>query len=185
MLLKPHTSFRRPADQEPDQNSGLLASSWRPEHQSGTQSQVFATMFVRISQNLARPLLLRSNVAQRCSLSALSCAVNPQSHKPRHAGSHTRTLHTTPSLCDSSFTNLLADDTPPAVQVSSISTEGIHLADGLLLPGPCFFLEGKVFLWDVANADVASKVRAERWREWNKEHFEILETVAPRPGRSC
>jgi NADH dehydrogenase [ubiquinone] 1 alpha subcomplex assembly factor 3 len=148
-------------------------------------------MFIRASQKLARPVLLHSNVLQKCTLSTLFSPVNQQTNlsdcKSRHttdSGRHTRYLHTTPSLRDRSFTNLLADDTPPAVQVMSISTEGIQLADGLLLPGPCLFLEGTVFLWDVANADVSSKVRADRWREWNKEHFQILETVTPRPGMS-
>ncbi|KAF5322840.1 hypothetical protein D9619_000236 [Psilocybe cf. subviscida] len=142
-------------------------------------------MLARVSQTLARPVPLRSNAVYKCAPSILFCTVNQQtsisSRKPRHSPSHTRNLHTTPTLLDRSFTNLLADDTPPAVQVSSISTDGIQLADGLLLPGPCIFLEGKVFIWDVANADVGSRVRADRWREWNKEHFEILETVAPRP----
>lgn len=145
-------------------------------------------MFIRPSRNLAKPVLLHSNIAQKCTLSKLFSTVNQQTNlsscKPRHSGRHIRNLHTTASLRDRSFTNLLADDTPPAVQVLSISTEGIQLADGLLLPGPCLFLEGKVFLWDVANTDVSSKVHADRWREWNKEHFQILETVAPRPGMS-
>lgn len=93
-----------------------------------------------------------------------------------------RTLHTTPILRDRSFTNLLADDNPPPVQVSSISDAGIQLVDGLALPGPCIFLEGKVFLWDVPETKTWSKVKEERWQAWGKEHFEIFEVVVPRPG---
>ena len=95
-----------------------------------------------------------------------------------------RALHPTPTLRDRSFTNLLADDNPPAVQVSSISSAGIQLVDGLLLPGSCIFLEGKVFLWDVPATNAGSKVKEERWREWNKELFEIFEVVNPRPGEA-
>lgn len=95
-----------------------------------------------------------------------------------------RALHTTPTLRDRSFTNLLADDNPPAVQVSSISSAGIQLVDGLLLPGSCIFLEGKVFLWDVPATNAGSKVKEERWREWDKELFEVFEVVNPRPGEA-
>lgn len=70
---------------------------------------------------------------------------------------------------------MLADDNPPAVQVNSITEEGIQLADGLLLPSACIFLEGKVFLWDVPK---------ELWGGWGKEHFEIFETIVPKPGES-
>ena len=95
----------------------------------------------------------------------------------------TRTLHTTFVLRDRSFTNLLADDIPPAVQVASISESGIQLADGLVIPGACMFLEGKVFLWDVPRIDLQSRVTAERWRGWNEERFEILDAVTPKPGQ--
>lgn len=84
---------------------------------------------------------------------------------------------------DRSFTNLLADDNPPPVQVSSISDAGIQLADGLVLPGACIFLEGKVFLWDVPQTDLKSKVLAERWKGWGGDLFQILEVVTPRPGQ--
>ncbi|KAF8180168.1 NADH dehydrogenase 1 alpha subcomplex assembly factor 3 [Pholiota molesta] len=92
-----------------------------------------------------------------------------------------RTLHTTSTLRDRSFTNFLADDNPPPVQVSSISDSGIQLADGLVLPGPCIFLEGKVFLWDVPDNKAWSKVKEERWQAWGKEFFEIFEVVGPKP----
>ncbi|KAG6919730.1 hypothetical protein DXG01_001564 [Tephrocybe rancida] len=74
---------------------------------------------------------------------------------------------------DRSFTNILADsDSPPAVQVQSITNAGIQLMDGLMVPSACIFLEGKVFLWDVP---------ATLWTGWGTEHFEIFETVVPKP----
>ncbi|KIM35165.1 hypothetical protein M413DRAFT_449874 [Hebeloma cylindrosporum] len=90
-------------------------------------------------------------------------------------------FHTSRVAHDSSFTNLLADDNPPAVQVSSISDAGIQLADGLVIPGACVFLEGKVFLWDVPESTVASKIREERWKGWGTERFQLFEVVTPRP----
>jgi NADH dehydrogenase [ubiquinone] 1 alpha subcomplex assembly factor 3 len=71
------------------------------------------------------------------------------------------------------FTNILAGDTPPPVQVSSVTPDGIQLADGLVIPSACIFLEGKVFLWDVPST---------LWTGWSQEHFEIFEVVAPKPG---
>lgn len=94
-----------------------------------------------------------------------------------------RTLYTTPIRRDRSFTNLLADDNPPAVQVSSISDSGIQLVDGLMLPGPCIFLEGKVFLWDVPATNAKSKVKEEKWRGWDKAMFEVFDAVTPKPGK--
>jgi len=94
----------------------------------------------------------------------------------------TQNFHTSGVVRDSSFTNLLADDNPPAVQVSSISESGIQLADGLVLPGACIFLEGKVFLWDVPESTVASKIREERWKGWGTDRFQLFEVVTPRPG---
>ncbi|KAF8883184.1 NADH dehydrogenase 1 alpha subcomplex assembly factor 3 [Gymnopilus junonius] len=92
-----------------------------------------------------------------------------------------RNIHTTLIRRDRSFTNLLADDNPPAVQVASISESGIQLADGLIIPGACIFLEGKVFLWDVPEINLKSKVTAERWHGWDEDRFELLDVVTPRP----
>jgi len=79
---------------------------------------------------------------------------------------------------------LLAGDTPPAVQVQSISDNGIQLADGLIMTGPCIFLEGKVFLWDVPSLDLSSRTTEERWKDWNEKRFELFEVVTPRPGKN-
>ena len=98
-----------------------------------------------------------------------------------------RNLHTTPIRRDRSFTNLLADDNPPPVQVSSLSDNGIRLADGLLIPGACIFLEGKVYLWDTlefkTNANTNTRTTTqETWRAWGEERFQIFDVVTPRPG---
>lgn len=69
---------------------------------------------------------------------------------------------------------MLASDIAPPVQVSNVSEKGIQLVDGLLLPSACVFLEGQVFLWDVPSVPSG-------WAEWSKKHFELFETVVPRP----
>jgi len=86
---------------------------------------------------------------------------------------HPRRIHASSTSRNSSFTNILADENPPPVQVKSITNQGINLADGLMIPSACIFLEGKVYLWDVPST---------LWAEWTKDHFEIFETVIPRPG---
>lgn len=93
-----------------------------------------------------------------------------------------RNLHTTVIRRDRSFTNLLADDNPPPVQVSSLSDNGIRLADGLLIPGACIFLEGKVYLWDTPELNTNTRTTQEVWRAWTEEHFQIFDLVTPRPG---
>ncbi|RDB20158.1 NADH dehydrogenase [ubiquinone] 1 alpha subcomplex assembly factor 3 [Hypsizygus marmoreus] len=85
---------------------------------------------------------------------------------------HLRRMHATPTRRDRSFTNILADDNPPPVQVKSITNTGIQLLDGLVIPSACIFLQGKVFLWDVPST---------LWAGWTKEHFEIFETIIPKP----
>ena len=93
-----------------------------------------------------------------------------------------RNLHTTVIRRDRSFTNLLADDNPPPVQVSSLSDNGILLADGLLIPGACIFLEGKVYLWDTPELNTNTRTTQEIWRAWTEERFRIFDVVTPRPG---
>ena len=95
-----------------------------------------------------------------------------------------RNLHTTVIRRDRSFTNLLADDNPPPVQVSSLSDNGIRLTDGLLIPGACIFLEGKVYLWDTPELKTDTRTTEEIWRAWGEERFQIFEVVTPRPGMS-
>ena len=60
------------------------------------------------------------------------------------------------------------------MQVKTITASGIQLADGLVLPAACIFLNGKVFLWNVPE-----KI----WDGWTPEHFEVFEAVVPKPGK--
>ncbi|KAK7470119.1 hypothetical protein VKT23_001560 [Stygiomarasmius scandens] len=92
-----------------------------------------------------------------------------------HALSHSRSLHASSiarRINKEPFVNILADEQPPPVQVSSITSGGIQLADGLIIPSSCLFLEGKVFLWDVPTT---------LWDGWTKDHFEVFEVVVPKP----
>lgn len=62
------------------------------------------------------------------------------------------------------------------MQVKTITANGIQLADGLVLPSACIFLNGKVFLWNVPE---------KTWDGWKPEHFEVFDTVVPKPGKWC
>ncbi|KAH0588050.1 NADH dehydrogenase [ubiquinone] 1 alpha subcomplex assembly factor 3 [Termitomyces sp. J132] len=117
-------------------------------------------MSLRRALQLGAPQLLRSSlvVSRNTRILARPC--------------YNRKLHATTARRDSSFTNILADDNPPAVQVKSITNAGIRLQDGLMVPCACIFLEGEVLLWDVPKT---------LWTGWGTEHFEIFETVVPRP----
>jgi NADH dehydrogenase [ubiquinone] 1 alpha subcomplex assembly factor 3 len=72
----------------------------------------------------------------------------------------------------SQLTNILASEIPPPVQVKSISTAGVLLRDGRLLPSACIFLEGEVLLWDVPPT---------LWKGWNESNFEVFDVVVPKP----
>ncbi|KAL5636662.1 hypothetical protein ACGC1H_000577 [Rhizoctonia solani] len=85
-----------------------------------------------------------------------------------------RLLHTTTPRQNSSLTNILGDGPAPAVQVKSAGETGIELVDGLILPGACIFLAGRVFLWDVPTPN-------DRWTNWGLEHFEVFDVVVPKP----
>ena len=67
--------------------------------------------------------------------------------------------------------------------MSSLSDNGILLADGLLIPGACIFLEGKVYLWDTPELKTNTRITQEIWRAWAEERFQIFDVVTPRPGR--
>lgn len=72
-----------------------------------------------------------------------------------------------------------------------MSAAGIELEDGLVLPGACVFLEGRVFLWDVPAADAApgSSGKGNGGTVWGglseaevRARFELFEVVVPKPG---
>jgi len=102
-----------------------------------------------------------------------------------------RTFHSS-AQCRSGFANVLADAPAPAVQVKTITKDGIELVDGkstplekkiaqffsgLLLSGPCIFLNGKVFLWETSDFG-----KNGNWDSWTKDMFEMFEVVVPKPG---
>ncbi|KAH8118731.1 NADH dehydrogenase 1 alpha subcomplex assembly factor 3 [Phellopilus nigrolimitatus] len=68
--------------------------------------------------------------------------------------------------------NILDGGPAPPVQVRGMTAGGIELADGLILPSACIFLDGHVFLWDVPSS---------LWSGWGKERFELFEVVVPKP----
>ncbi|CCM01760.1 uncharacterized protein FIBRA_03826 [Fibroporia radiculosa] len=70
------------------------------------------------------------------------------------------------------LSNILEGGPAPAVLVNTITSEGIHLADGLIIPSACIFLDGKVFLWDVPQT---------QWEGWSKKHFDIFDVAVPKP----
>ncbi|OJA18803.1 hypothetical protein AZE42_00860 [Rhizopogon vesiculosus] len=92
-------------------------------------------------------------------------------HSLLRRGLHTTSIRKTDR--PTAFTNMLAGDVPPPVQVSSITSAGIQLADGLILPSACIFLDGKIFLWDVPTR---------LWDGWSREHLNVFEVVVPKPG---
>ena len=98
----------------------------------------------------ARRLLYASSVAHRTSSRRIS------------GGSPTK------------LNNILGGGPAPPVQVRGITPAGIELADGLILPSACIFLDGNVFLWNVPSS---------LWNGWNKEKFEIFDVVVPKPGK--
>ncbi|KAH9961409.1 DUF498-domain-containing protein [Russula compacta] len=86
-----------------------------------------------------------------------------------------RALHTARVLRNqkwSQLTNILAGEVPPPVQVKSITTAGVLLQDGRLLPSACIFLDGEVLLWDVPTT---------LWKGWDERKFEIFDVVVPKP----
>ncbi len=89
-----------------------------------------------------------------------------------------RELHTSTALRNqkwSQLTNILASEIPPPVQVKSITSAGLLLQDGRLLPSACIFLEGEVLLWDVPQT---------LWKGWDESQFEVFDVAIPKPGVS-
>ncbi|KAF8605247.1 DUF498-domain-containing protein [Ceratobasidium sp. AG-I] len=97
-----------------------------------------------------------------------------QVSKPSTPVLGTRLLHNTAPKSNTVLTNMLGDGPAPAVQVKSAGEKGIELADGLIIPGACIFLAGRVFLWDIPTPN-------ERWSNVGLEHFEVFDVVIPKP----
>ncbi|KAI0774578.1 NADH dehydrogenase 1 alpha subcomplex assembly factor 3 [Fomes fomentarius] len=107
------------------------------------------------------------------TLRSTACALLRQSARP---ALYTRSFHASCARrlppTDGGLNNILAGGDAPPVQVKTITPAGIQLADGLILPSACIFLDGKVFLWNVPERT---------WDGWKPEHFEIFETAVPKP----
>ncbi|KAI0776144.1 DUF498-domain-containing protein [Trametes elegans] len=73
---------------------------------------------------------------------------------------------------DGGLSNILSGGASPAVEIKTITQNGIQLGDGLLLTSASILLDGKVFLWNVPQ---------KLWDGWTPEHFEIFDTVVPKP----
>ncbi|KAL8291905.1 hypothetical protein RQP46_002163 [Phenoliferia psychrophenolica] len=75
------------------------------------------------------------------------------------------------------FVNMIETDAArPIPQVATISpTTGFTLVDGLVVPSPVIFLNGVVFLWDVAPPGETD------WDGFTEEKWKLLEVVTPRP----
>ena len=118
-------------------------------------------------------LRLLPRLIPRRSCSLVACYNGP-AMRSLSLTTPTRFLHTSfrPQNSHTSLTNILASDTPLAVQIASVTEEGILLEDGLLLPAACILLDGKVFLWDVPD----------KTTQWGREHLAMFEVVVPRPG---
>ncbi|KAJ4479052.1 DUF498-domain-containing protein [Lentinula aciculospora] len=108
----------------------------------------------------------------RVTHSSIQIPKHPLLYPSRTFHSTSASFNTGPTTKAQPFTNILASDIPPPVQVASISPSGIELTDGLIIPGACVFLEGKVFLWDPPKTF---------WEGWKKEHFDVFEVVVPKP----
>jgi len=104
-----------------------------------------------------------------------------------------RPIHTTPTRLAGSggLTNLfdaenMADPARPRLQVAKLNDQGLHLSDGLIIPGGVIFVDDRAFLWDVDPVGIEKDSGRGIWGEWGVERFKIFETVLPRPGTpSC
>ncbi|KAI5824924.1 hypothetical protein K523DRAFT_314356 [Schizophyllum commune Tattone D] len=131
------------------------------------------------SARLARQLCARAPSRITSGLSRRTATTVLAHARLRHAYDHPRPFHTSPTRSEG-FTNFLADDVVPAIQVSTITErEGIKLADGTVIPSACIFLNAAVFLWDVPPLE-PTQARSS-WEGWSDKHFEVFETVLPRP----
>lgn len=105
----------------------------------------------------------------RCATRQLFRFSGPPSQRTFRKFNTTSILNSGPTK----FNNILSGGPAPPVQVRGITAAGIELADGLILPSACVFLDGNVFLWDVPGS---------LWSGWGKERFELFEVVVPKPG---
>ncbi|KZV99473.1 DUF498-domain-containing protein [Exidia glandulosa HHB12029] len=82
----------------------------------------------------------------------------------------------------SNLTNIVGDESDfTTTHVSRVSSAGIELTDGLVLPGPCILHGGRVFLWDVPVASLSSPSEFATTPSGWKEMFAVFDVVVPKP----
>lgn len=85
---------------------------------------------------------------------------------------------------ESPLSNILEDESLP-IRISNVSSSEIKLADGLVIPSPCIFLNGRVFLWKPPHIDPFKAMpNGKGWESWTNEIWTLFELVVPRPGMS-
>lgn len=139
-------------------------------HRTSSSNFTRLPLFLNTAQCL---FLHRLNMFSRMLSSSVRVPSAPKLAHIRHSPRH---FHTTrPAHSPTALNNILAGGAAPAVQVKTITSQGIELADGLIIPSACIFLNGKTFLWDIPGNS---------WEGWKEEHFEVFDVVVPKPGAS-
>lgn len=69
--------------------------------------------------------------------------------------------------------------TSNTVHVAGVSSAGVELTDGVILPGACILLAGNPFLW---NVQLPGEGDEKTWSQFTEDSFRVFEIVGPRPG---
>ncbi|WFC96725.1 hypothetical protein MBRA1_003387 [Malassezia brasiliensis] len=76
---------------------------------------------------------------------------------------------------DNPLSNILEDDTLP-IRIAKVTAKEIKLADGLVVPSPCIFLNGKVFLWNPPKIDpMTAMPNGKGWESWNSVRYRKID----------
>ena len=71
------------------------------------------------------------------------------------------------------------------IRIANVTPTEIKLADGLVVPSTCAFLNGKVFLWTPPPIDPMSAMpNGKGWESWTNDIWMLFELVVPRPGKN-
>lgn len=78
--------------------------------------------------------------------------------------------------------NILEDDSVQ-IRVAKVTPTSIKLADGLITPPNCIFLDGKVFEWSPPEIDpMKAMPNGSGWEAWDDSIWSLFELVSPKPG---
>ncbi|KAL7413083.1 NADH dehydrogenase 1 alpha subcomplex assembly factor 3 [Mrakia frigida] len=64
------------------------------------------------------------------------------------------------------------------VHIAGVSSAGVELTDGVILPGACILLAGNPFLW---NVQLPGEGDEKTWSQFTEDSFRVFEIVGPRP----